>query len=290
MTQSGKASDVKGPAGQVAPPALPSSPRVFGILNITSDSFSDGGRFLDPAAAIAHGAALVHDGAHVIDIGAASSNPDAAAIDPEIEIARLAPVVAALHARGLGLSIDSFSPPVQLWALGQGVAFLNDIDGFAEPSLYPALAASTARLVVMHSVQRRGKATRVHVPPDGIVDAAVSFFEERIAALTQAGVARARLVLDPGMGFFLGSDAEASFAMLRAIPRLKAAFGLPVLISVSRKSFLRALAGRAPLESGALTLAAELEAARLGADFIRTHDARALADGLKVVARVSQQP
>ena len=286
MTQGAQVPSGNRPAGQSAPPALPSGPQIFGILNITSDSFSDGGRFLDPAAAIAHGAALVADRAHVIDIGAASSNPDAAAIDPAIEIGRLAPVVAALHAQGIALSIDTFSPPVQLWALDQGVAFLNDIDGFAEPSLYPALAASSARLVVMHSVQRRGKATRVHVAPEGIVDAALSFFEARIAALTAAGVARSRLILDPGMGFFLGSDAEASFAMLRAIGRLKSAFGLPVLISVSRKSFLRALAGRAPMESGALTLAAELEAARLGADFIRTHDVRALADGLKVIEGV----
>lgn len=286
MTQGGQGSSGKGPAGQGAPPALPFGPQIFGILNITSDSFSDGGRFLDPAAAIAHGAALARDGAAVIDMGAASSNPDAAAIDPAIEIGRLAQVVAALHAQGLVLSIDSFSPPVQRWALGQGVHFLNDIDGFAEPALYPELAASSARLVVMHSVQRRGKATRMHVAPAGIVDAALRFFEERVGALTQAGVARARLILDPGMGFFLGSDAETSFAMLRAIPRLKSAFGLPVLISVSRKSFLRALSGRAPLESGALTLAAELEAARLGADFIRTHDVRALADGLRVMQKV----
>ncbi len=275
-----------GPVGQSAPPAVPFGPRIFGILNITADSFSDGGRYLDPEAALAHAAALVRDGAAVIDIGAASSHPDAAAIDPQVEIGRLQPVVAALQAQGIAVSIDSFSPPVQLWALEQGVPFLNDIDGFAEPALYPALAASSARLVVMHSVQRRGKATRVHVPPDGIVEAVCHFFAERIAALEAAGIARSRLILDPGMGFFLGSDAEASFAMLRAIPRVKAAFGLPVLISVSRKSFLRALAGRAPLESGALSLAAEVEAARLGADFIRTHDARALSDGLKVMQRV----
>lgn len=262
---------------------------IFGILNITADSFSDGGRFLDPAAALAQARALVAGGADVIDIGAAASNPEAEAIAPDVEIARLQPVVSALRADGIAVSIDSFAPAVQEWALDQGADYLNDIQGFPDPSLYPRLAASPARLVVMHSVQGRGRATRIDVPPAEIVERVLGFFAARITALTGAGIARERLILDPGMGFFLGAEPETSFAMLRALPRLKAAFGLPVLVSVSRKSFLRAVTGAGVEAAGAGTLAAELFAAAQGADFIRTHDPRALRDGL-IVSAACQGP
>lgn len=258
------------------------SPRLFGILNITEDSFSDGGRFLAPAAALAQARALIVGGADVLDIGAASSNPEAKPVPPEVEIARLAAIIPVLMKEGVSLSIDSFAPQVQRWALEQGVAYLNDIQGFPDPELYPALAASSAKLIVMHSVQERGRATRVEISPEEIVPRCMAFFERRISALTQAGIARARLILDPGMGFFLGANPDASLTMLRAIPELKRAFGLPVLVSVSRKSFLRKITGREAKDSGPATLAAELFAAREGADHIRTHDPASLRDALRV--------
>ncbi len=176
--------------------------KILGILNITADSFSDGGKYLDPAAAIAHAQALVRDGADIIDIGAASSNPDAQPVPPQTEIARLAAVIPALTATGIGISVDSFQPAVQRWALEQGVRYLNDIHGFADAALYPALAASSTRLIVMHAVQQQGIATRDAVPPDGIFSRVTAFFDARIAALEAAGIARDRLILDPGMGFF----------------------------------------------------------------------------------------
>src|SRR5688572_22632557 len=123
--------------------------KILGILNITTDSFSDGGKYLAPEAALAHAQSLADDGADIIDIGAASSNPDAGAVTPELEIARLASVVPALKAKGLPLSIDSFAAPVQRWALEAGVDYLNDIHGFPDAALYPALAASAAKLIVM---------------------------------------------------------------------------------------------------------------------------------------------
>ncbi|MDE3116976.1 MAG: dihydropteroate synthase, partial [Pseudomonadota bacterium] len=168
------------------------------------------------------------------------------------------------------------------WAMAQAVDSITDIQGFPEPSLYPELAATRAKLVVMHSVQGRGKATRVAVPPGKIFERVCQFFDARIAALNAAGVSRERLILDPGMGFFLSDDPETSFEMLRRTADLKAAFGLPVLISVSRKSFLRKVTGRAPAEAGPSTLAAELFAVLQGADYIRTHDPAALKDGLAV--------
>ena len=256
--------------------------RILGILNITEDSFSDGGKYLAPDAALAQARALMESGADILDLGAASSNPDAKAVARDVEIARLAPVVTALKKNAQAISIDSFSIEVQRWALEQNVGYLNDIQGFPEPALYPVLARSGAKLIVMHSVQERGRATRVDVAPEEIFARVTTFFEARIAALVKAGIARDRLILDPGMGFFLGANPQASLTMLRRLAELKAAFGLPVLVSVSRKSFLRALVGRPPAAAGAASLAAELFAARQGADYIRTHDPAALKDALAV--------
>lgn len=257
---------------------------LFGILNITADSFSDGGRFLDSAAALVQGRALIAGGADVLDIGAASSNPDAAIVGAATEIARLERVVPVLMGEGAVVSIDSFEPAVQRWALAAGVSWLNDIHGFPDTALYPELADSDCGLIVMHAVQARGIATRVDVPPEAIMARMFDFFDARIGALEGAGIARARIVLDPGMGFFLGTNPGTSLEALRRLPELKARYGLPVLVSVSRKSFIRALAGRSAAEAGAATLAAELFAVAKGADMIRTHDPAALSDALKVRA------
>lgn len=253
-------------------------PTILGILNITADSFSDGGKFLDCEAAMAHGRKLLADGAHGLDIGAAASNPKSHAVPPEVEIARLAAVVAGL--KGVPLSIDTFSPVVQRWCLAQGVAYLNDIHGFPDPSLYPELADSDAKLIVMHAVQSEGRATADDVPPDTIFQRILEFFEGRLEALMRAGVARDRLIVDPGMGMFLGCHPEASYEVLRRTAELRQAFDLPVLISVSRKFFLRG--GRPAAEAGPATLAAELFACHAGADYIRTHDPGTLASGLMV--------
>jgi dihydropteroate synthase type 2 len=256
--------------------------KIVGILNITEDSFSDGAKYLAPDAAIAHALKLARDGAHVVDLGAASSNPDARPVPPEVEIARLAPVVEELKRNGVPVSIDTFAPEVQRWALARGVDYLNDVRGFPDADFYPALAQSAVRLIVMHSVQERGPATRIRVPASTLPDRIHAFFEARIAALVAAGIARERFILDPGMGLFLGTDKEASFTVLRDLPRLKRAFGLPVLISVSRKSFLRRLTGRGPQDAGAASLAAEIFAVQQGADYIRTHEPAPLKDALAV--------
>ena len=259
--------------------------KILGILNITEDSFSDGGKYLAADAARTHGEALLQEGADILDLGAASSNPQAKPVAPEIEIARLASVVPALKAKGAAISIDSFVPEIQRWALVQGADYLNDIHGFAAPALYPALAKAPAKLIVMHAIQGQGIATRQDIPPAEIFDRAVSFFEQRISALTGAGIARERLILDPGMGFFVGSDPENSLTLLRRLPELKAGFGLPVLVSVSRKSFLRKITGHndpAGLPILAAGLAAELFAARQGAEYLRTHAPGPLAAALKI--------
>jgi dihydropteroate synthase type 2 len=259
---------------------------ILGIVNITEDSFSDGGKYLGADAAIAHARALAD--ADVLDLGGAASNPDSAPVAPEIEIARLEPVIAALKVEKRPISVDSFSTPVQRWALSQNVDYLNDIQGFTDTAFYPELAHSNAELIVMHSVQGRSRATRIDVPPASIFDRVQAFFSDRIAALTAAGVERSRIILDPGMGFFLGANPEASFEMLRRVTELKHTFNLPVLISVSRKSFLRAVTGRSAAEAGPASLAAEIFAIRQGADYIRTHNPAALRDALRVAERIGE--
>lgn len=264
--------------------------KIFGIVNITEDSFSDGGRYLAPDAAIAHARKLVRDGADAIDLGAASSNPDAKAVTADEEIGRLAPVVEALKRDGISMSIDTFAPDVQRWALNQGVDYLNDVRGFPDDTLYPSLANSNASLVVMHAVQEGGPASRaIRVPAAELPDRIIAFFEQRIAALTQAGIARERLIVDTGMGLFLGTDADGSFTVLRNLQRIKQAFGLPLLVSVSRKSFLRRLTGRGKDEAGAATLASELFTALQGADYIRTHEVQPLRDALAVWQKLMAQ-
>jgi dihydropteroate synthase len=226
--------------------------------------------------------ALVSDGADAIDVGAAASNPAAKAVDPEVEIRRLEPVVLALQRAGVVVSVDSFQPDVQRWALTCRVDVLNDTRGFPLSSMYHQLASCPSRLIVMHAIQDTGKADRTSGNAATIIDRVVAFFTERLAALEAGGVARARCILDPGMGLFLGTGAEPSIAVLRALPVLRERFGLPVMVGISRKSVVGLLSGRVVDERGPATLAAELYAARQGVDWIRTHDVRALRDALAV--------
>lgn len=262
-------------------------PKILGIVNITPDSFSDGGKYFAPEAAIARARKLMADGADIIDLGPASSHPDAAFVPADEEIRRLAPVLEVLLGEGIPVSVDSDLTETQAYALAHGAAFLNDIAGFSEPRFYPALAASSAGLILMHSVQR-GRADRREAPEGDVVEHICRFFEARLAALEAAGVARSRVVLDPGMGFFLGSAPEISFGVLARLGEIRSRFGLPVLVSVSRKSFLRAVTGRGPAEAGAATLAAELLAAVAGADLIRTHEAAPLKDALAIWTAVKE--
>jgi dihydropteroate synthase len=261
-------------------------PGIFGIVNITRDSFSDGGRFLSTENAVQQAMRLYNDGAYAIDLGPASSHPDAESVSPGLEIERLSPVVKALQDKNIPISIDSYHTETQRYGISENVAFLNDIQGFPFPEFYQQLADADCRLIVMHSVQRIGAATRVHVKPDSIVDMILDFFSDRINSLTAAGADKKRLILDPGMGFFLGNDPEASFAVLKNLPLIRETFDLPLLVSVSRKSFLRKVTGRDVNEAGAVTLAAEIILALREIDYIRTHDVRALNDALTIIDKL----
>jgi len=255
-------------------------PKIFGIVNITSDSFSDGGQYLAPEKTLVHAQQLVDTGADVLDIGPASSHPDAGAVTPAEEIARLQGVWSLLKALPAGLSVDSFQIETQRWAIAHGTDWLNDINGFAEPSLYDELADASCQLVVMHAIQSKGIARRAPAPDGDIWDHILRFFETRLKILEDAGIARDRLVIDPGMGFFLGNDPQTSLRVLGGLARLKQAFDAPVLICASRKSFLRAIANVSLAEVGPVSLAAELLATAQGVDYIRTHEVAPLAQAL----------
>ena len=279
------------PLSGTAPPGplLPAgNPRIIGIVNITEDSFSDGGRYLGPAAAVAHARNLRAEGADIIELGPAASHPDSAPVSVAEERRRLAPVLEQLAADGIPVSVDSFRTETLRYAISAGAACLNDIHGFGDPDLYPILAASQCRLVVMHAVQAAGPATRVVTDATAVLDGICRFFARRLAALQAVGVGRERLVIDPGLGYFLGSTPSPSLAALAGIRELKAAFGVPVLVSPSRKSFLRVLTGRDVIGSGPATLAAEIFAAWQGADYIRTHDVAAVRDALTFLAAITR--
>ncbi len=259
-------------------------PQIFGILNVTEDSFSDGGQFLAPAAAQAQAVALADAGADVIDIGPASSHPDAQNVSADLEIERLSSIWPQLQHLNRALSVDSFQVETQRWAMAHGAHWLNDVTGFPHAHFYPELADASCRLVVMHAVNAKGIAQRQTTDPDQIMDQIKAFFDQRLAALKAGGISEKRLVIDPGMGFFLGDQPQVSMRVLAQLDDLKRSFGLPLLVSVTRKSFLRALSGRDLSNIAPMSLAAELWSAMMGADYIRTHDVSQLHDALDLFA------
>ncbi len=261
--------------------------KILGIVNITEDSFSDGGEYLDPQRALAHARRLIAEGADIIDLGPASSHPEARDVSAEEEVRRIAPLIDALAETSAEISVDTWQPETQRYAMDRGVAYLNDVRGFAFPDFYAELAAGDCTLVLMHSIEQAARATRETAETAAVVRGIDEFFDARLDALERAGVARERVVLDPGMGLFLGADPETSIAVLRGLESLEKRFGLPVLVSVSRKSFLGAISGRDIRDRSTPTLAAELYAISQGADFIRTHDVRQLRGALDVLAALS---
>lgn len=262
-------------------------PKIVGILNITADSFSDGGRYLDPDRAIDHARCLVLGGANIVELGAASSHPDASQVTASEEIARLAPVIEALAAEGIELAVDTTKQEVQRFALEKGVGMLNDIRGFPDPELHKDLASYSCRLVVMHSVDRDHFAKRRPTEPSAVFHSACAFFRARLDQLNSAGITRERIILDPGMGYFLGSNPQTSLAMLGRLAELRCLFGCSVFVSVSRKSFLRNLQGTGECDIASRTLAAELFAASEGAEYIRTHDAGPLHQALLTLGAIA---
>jgi len=268
--------------------------QIIGIVNVTRDSFSDGGRYLNAPAAVEHARRLLAEGATIIDVGAESTHPDAEDVPAAVQIERLTPVVAALKTAGASVSVDTYQAEVMRVMLALGVDYVNDVTALRDTAAVAAVRDSDVRLIIMHSTCASARAQRQSVAPTTIVARIEAFFAERIAELEAAGIRRERLILDPGMGFFLGSDPQVSLEVLRNLRRLKA-FGLPVCVSTSRKSFIGAMLGtpqqpREVARRGAGTLATELWALSQGVDYIRTHEVAALRDAVTIWEALANGP
>ena len=254
-------------------------PLVMGVLNITPDSFSDGGRYLDPQAAIVHARRLAAEGADILDVGAESTRPygGAVRISLEEERARLAPLLSDVGALGVPVSIDTLKAAIAAWALDLGAAIVNDVWGLqGDADMARVVAEHQAPVVIVHN--------RMSVDPAiDIVAEVTDFFRRSLDIAARAGIPRQRIVLDPGIGF--GKTPEQS---LICIARLDAwrEFGVPLLVGASRKRFIHSIAPSEPMDRLGGSLAAHLLAVENGATIVRVHDVAATAQALAVASAI----
>jgi dihydropteroate synthase len=269
----------KDASGTLAGLLCASRPIVMGILNVTPDSFSDGGRFLDPAAAIEHARRMVAEGADVIDIGAESTRPYGAATPVSLgeEVRRLEPVLAAVAGLGVPVSIDTMKAQVAARALAAGASIVNDVWGLQrDPDMAGVVARYAVPVIMMHNRETADPAI------DIMADIA-AFFARSLDLAERAGIAHDRLVLDPGIGF--GKTPEQSITALARLDQLKA-FGLPLLVGASRKRFIDEVSPAPPDRRLGGSLAAHLLAVAGGARIIRTHDVAETVQAFRVAAAI----
>lgn len=275
--------------GQVA--GLPTWDRcaVMGVVNVTPDSFSDGGRWFDTTAAVKHGLGLVAEGADLVDVGGESTRPGASRVDEAEELKRVIPVVRELASEGVTVSVDTMRASVAEQALAAGAVLVNDVSGgLADPAMIPAVAATGAPFVVMHwrGFLDGGNVRGVY---EDVVSEVVDELHARVEAVLAGGVAPDRIVVDPGLGF--SKDSEHDLLLLAHLDRLRE-LGHPLLVAASRKRFLgRVLAGPegAPppaRERDAATAAVSALAAYQGAWAVRVHEVRATADAVRVARAI----
>jgi len=259
-------------------------PIIMGILNITPDSFSDGGQYEDPLAAVARGRELVIQGAGIVDIGGESTRPGSAEVSVAEEISRVRPVVAGL-ARDLGMpiSVDTRHPEVARACLGVGASIINDVSGFRDPAMVDVAASSDAGVVIMHML---GEPRTMQVDPryDDVVAEVAAYLAEEAGILERAGIERERIAIDPGLGF--GKTMEHNLELLRRLPEI-AALGYPVVIGASRKSMIGMILGEPdPGKRLEGSLAVAAWAVTHGAHVMRVHDVTETARMLRVTSAI----
>ena len=263
---------------------------VMGVVNVTPDSFSDGGLWVDPGTAIRHGLGLVEHGADLVDVGGESTRPGALRVDEEEELRRVLPVVKELAAQGVFVSVDTMRSTVARQALEAGASLVNDVSGGrADPAMMPLVAETGAPAIVMHW-RAHSEHMQDHTDYDDLVADVVTELTEQVEGAVAAGVREDRIVIDPGLGFSKTGDQNWTvLAHLEAFTRL----GHPVLVAASRKGFLGVLTDDpTPLPIGerdAATAAITTIAARAGAWGVRVHEPRASADAVRVVERLAQE-
>jgi dihydropteroate synthase len=260
-------------------------PAVMGVLNVTPDSFSDGGRFLDPARALEHALRLVGEGAGIIDIGGESTRPGATPIATDEELRRVIPIVRALAAQSpVLISVDTSNPQVIEQAIAAGAGLINDVRALQEPGALAAVARSSAAVCLMHM---RGEPLSMQQLPvyQNVRTEVREQLQQRLAACIAAGIESARLCIDPGFGF--GKTVAHNLELLRHLADLTD-LGVPVMAGLSRKSMLATLTGRGPDERLAGSVALACVAVLNGARIIRAHDVAATVDALRVVHAVME--
>ncbi len=262
--------------------------QIAGILNVTADSFSDGGNYLDTKAAIRQGLSLIAQGADMVDVGAESSNPDGEKRSAAEEIERLAPVVEALNAEGVPISVDTYKPEVMRHVISLGAKMINDITGLRDPEAIRVIRGADVPVVIMFARNRNPHAERTERDHTTVLKEIHRFFTERLDVLHQVGIAKQKIIIDPGMGLFLGGNPEPSLMVLRHIESLKT-FGCPIYLSTSRKSFIgRVLDQPVIRERGIGTLATEIWGYLHGVSYIRTHEPEPLRDAIRMIRAIEQ--
>lgn len=263
-----------------------SAPVVMGVLNVTPDSFSDGGRFSEREAALSRARQMADEGAAIVDVGGQSTRPGAVTIGVEEELARVVPVVEALCAElALPVSVDTSRPEVMRAALAAGASMINDVAALRAPGALEAVAASSAAVCLMHM---QGEPQTMQAAPryDDVVAEVREFLERRVREAEAAGIARARMVVDPGFGF--GKLLEHNLRLLAGLMRLAPA-GVPVLVGLSRKSMIGQLTGRPVSERLAGSVALAALAVERGASIVRTHDVAATLDAVRIAAALRRR-
>jgi dihydropteroate synthase len=271
------------PADHPVLPALRSRPypAVMGVLNVTPDSFSDGGQFIAPEHALAQARRMIAEGADIIDIGAESTRPyGAQPVSAEEELQRLQPVLGEVMALGVPVSIDSMKSAVVAWALGAGAAIANDVWGLQrDPGMAKVIAEHKATVIVMHNRDRAD-------PAIDIIRDIEAFFARSLDIAARAGIPGSHIVLDPGIGF--GKTPEQSMTVLARLGELRE-FGLPLMIGASRKRFISTVTPSEPHQRLGGSIAAHVLAARKGARIIRTHDVSETVQALRVAAAIEER-
>jgi dihydropteroate synthase len=258
-------------------------PRLMGIVNVTPDSFSDGGQFLDPRRAIEHGQGLVADGAHVLDIGGESTRPGAAAVGEEEELARVGPVIEGLAGEQVSISIDTSKLAVAEAALDGGASIVNDVTALrAEPRIAGLCSERGAELVLMH-MQGSPRTMQEDPTYDDVVDDVKAFLAERMEFARGEGVPEERIMLDPGIGF--GKTVEHNLELLRRLSELTE-LGRPLVVGTSRKSFIGKISGAEVDDRLGGTIASSALAFANGAAMLRVHDVREVREGMQVAGAI----
>ena len=262
-----------------------SRPLLMGVVNVTPDSFSDGGLFFDPQQAVVHALALIEEGADLIDVGGESTRPGAQPIDAAEELRRVLPVLHALRDAPVPVAVDTTKPQVMRAAIAEGASVINDVNALRSPGALQTVAASLAGVCLVHM---RGEPRTMQAAPHykNVVAEVRGFLLERLDAAVAIGIALERIALDPGFGF--GKTVGHNLAVLRNLERL-AELGAPVLVGLSRKSTLGAITGRPALERLPASIAAALIAVQHGARIVRVHDVAATRDALAVLAAVGSK-